>query len=125
MQFISTLFLEWERKIFREEKGVLRGKGKLRKKVLEVPLWLSGNEVARLIPGLTVSIAVSCGVGHRHGLYPVLLWLWRKWVSVALTQPLAWEPPHAAGMALKVGKKKRKKVLVNQEYHHHHLHVVR
>ena len=69
------------------------------------------NGVVGSIPGLTqvgqvFSIAVSCGVGCRCGLDPALLWLWRRLAAVALTRPLAWEPPQAEGMALK--KKKRK-----------------
>ena len=52
---------------------------------------------------------MSCGVGHRYGLDLVLLWLWCGLAAVALIQPLAWKPPHAAGAALKRQKKKRKK----------------
>ena len=44
---------------------------------------------------------MSCGVGHRRGSDPVLLWLWRRPATTALIRPLAWEPPHAAGAALK------------------------
>ena len=42
---------------------------------------------------------MSCGVGHRPGLDPELLWLWlwRRLVATAPIQPLAWEPPRAAG----------------------------
>ena len=32
---------------------------------------------------------------------PALLWLWRRPVATAPIQPLAWEPPNAAGAALK------------------------
>ena len=39
--------------------------------------------------------AVSCGIGHRGGLDPELLWLWYRPVAAALVQPLAWEPPYA------------------------------
>ena len=40
---------------------------------------------------------------------PTLLWLWHRQAAAALIQPLAiWEPPYAAGVALK-SKKKRKK----------------
>ena len=41
------------------------------------------------IPGLAhwvkgYSIAVSCGIGHRHSSDPVLLWLWCRQVATAL-----------------------------------------
>ena len=54
---------------------------------------------------------MSCGVGHRHGLDPVLLWLWCRPAATALIQPLAWEPPYAAGAALesKTNKQTNKK----------------
>ena len=29
-----------------------------------------------------------------------MLWLWHKKATIAPVQPLAWEPPHAAGAAL-------------------------
>jgi len=47
--------------------------------------------------------AVSCGVGCRHGSDPtsMRLWLWRRLATVALIQPLAWELPYVAGVALK------------------------
>ena len=44
---------------------------------------------------------MSCGVGHRLGLDPPLLWLWCRLAAVALIRPLAWEPPYATGTALK------------------------
>ena len=53
---------------------------------------------------------MSCAVGGRHSSDPALLWLW-LWCRSAATapiQPLAWEPPCAAGRALK-----RKKNLIN------------
>ena len=43
---------------------------------------------------------MSCGVGHRHSSDPELLWLWHKLAATGLIRPLAWEPPHAAGVAL-------------------------
>ena len=49
-------------------------------------------------------MAVSCGVGSRHGSDPVLLWLWHRPAAVALIGPLTWEFPHA-----KSGSGKRKK----------------
>ena len=35
----------------------------------------------------------------------MLLWLWCRPAAVALTGPLAWEPPYAMGVALKRKKK--------------------
>ena len=46
---------------------------------------------------------MNCGVGLRHGLDPVLLWLWCR------IGPLAWEPVYTAGAALKRQKKKKRK----------------
>ena len=51
--------------------------------------------------GVQSGVAVSCGVGHRRGLDPALLWLWRRPAAVALIRPLAWESPYASGAALK------------------------
>ena len=53
---------------------------------------------------------MSCGVGRRHGLDPVLLWLWCRPAAVAPIQCLAWEPPYAAGVALKKQKQKQKQI---------------
>ena len=57
---------------------------------------------------------MSYGVGRRHGLDPTLLWLWHRPAAVALTQPLAWEPPNAMDAALKrqKTKKNQKKILI-------------
>ena len=44
---------------------------------------------------------MSSDVGRRCGLDPALLWLWHRRAATALIQSLAWEPPHAAGAALK------------------------
>ena len=43
---------------------------------------------------------MSCGVGHRFDLDPMLLWLWHRPAATALTAPLAWEPPYAVVSAL-------------------------
>ena len=40
---------------------------------------------------------MSCGAGSRCGSDTELLWLW-CWLAV--TAPLAWEPPYAEGVAL-------------------------
>ena len=50
---------------------------------------------------------MSCGVGHRRGLDPTLLWLWREQVAVAPIGPLAWEPPYAAGAAQEMAKRQK------------------
>ena len=55
------------------------------------------------------STAVSCGVGCKCGLYPVLLWLWCRPAAVALIGPLAWQPPYAEGVNLKNKKMKERK----------------
>ena len=60
-----------------------------------------------LLSGL--SIAMSCGVGHRLGSDPTLLWLWWSPAATALIRPLALELPYAEGAALKSKKKKKKK----------------
>ena len=52
---------------------------------------------------------MSCGVGGRRGLDPTLLWLWCRPAAVAQIRPLAWEPPYAAGAALKKTKRQKKK----------------
>ena len=52
---------------------------------------------------------MSCGVGHKCGLDPALLCLWRRTVATALIRPLAWEPPYAVGVALKRLKTKQNK----------------
>ena len=51
-------------------------------------------------------VAVSCGVGHRRGSDPPLLWLWHRPAATALIQPQDWELPYATGVALIKNKKK-------------------
>ena len=62
-----------------------------------------------LLSGLRICVAMSCGVGRRCSLGPVLLWLWCNLAAVAPIQPLPWEPPYAEGTALKSKKKEKKK----------------
>ena len=40
---------------------------------------------------------MSCGVGHRRGSGPALLWLWlwHRPAATAPIRPLAWESPYA------------------------------
>ena len=67
------------------------------------------HEVAGSIPGLAQWVKeLWCRSQTCLGSDPALLWLWRRPVATALIGPLAWEPPHAAGVALKVPKKKKK-----------------
>ena len=56
------------------------------------------------------SVAMSCGVGRRFGLDPVLLWLWCRPVATAPIRPLAWEPPYATGEALEKAKRQKNKI---------------
>ena len=57
---------------------------------------------------------MSCGVGCRCGSDPTLLWLWRRPAATALIRPLAWEPPHAAGVALEKAKRQKNKKTKNK-----------
>ena len=51
---------------------------------------------------------MSCGVGHTFGWDLALLWLWRRPAATAQIGPLAWEPPHASGAALKRQQQQQK-----------------
>ena len=42
----------------------------------------------------------------------MLLWLWCGTAATALIHPLAWEPPYAAGIALKKKKKDKCRNLI-------------
>ena len=56
------------------------------------------REVSRSIPSLAQWVKD-----------PALLWLWCRLAATASIRPLAWEPPYAAGEALKGQKTKKKK----------------
>ena len=58
--------------------------------------------------GSRSGVAVSCGVGHRHILDLMLLWLWCRPVAVAPIRTLLWEPLYAVEAALKGQKDKKK-----------------
>ena len=67
-------------------------------------------ETMRLqVPSLASRIALSCSVGRRCSSDLALLWLWRRPAAAPPIRPLAWEPPHAVGMALKRQKTRKQK----------------
>ena len=51
---------------------------------------------------------MSCGIGHRRGSDPVLLWLWCRPAATAPIRPLAWEPAYAMGAAQEMAKRQKK-----------------
>ena len=56
---------------------------------------------------------MSCGAGHRCGLDPALLWLWRRPAATVPIRPLAWEAPYAVGAALEnTHTQKKDKILI-------------
>ena len=58
---------------------------------------------------------MSCGTGSRRSSDPELLWLWCRPAATSPTGPLAWEPPHAIGMALKRQETKKKEKKITNE----------
>ena len=62
---------------------------------------------------------MSCGIDHRCGSDPALMWLWRNPVETALIPPLAWEPPYASGATQEKAKKqiKKKKIILQESNH--------
>ena len=59
---------------------------------------------------------MSCGIGHRRGSDPELLWLWRRLMATAPIRPLAWEPPYAAGAAQEIAKRQKNKNKINNQF---------
>ena len=66
----------------------------------------------------TPGIAMSCGIGCRHGLDPALLWLWLwyRLAAIAPIQPRAWDLPYPTGVALKSAPSKKKKKKKESSY---------
>ena len=67
--------------------------------------------------GYGSSVALSCGVDCRCGSDLAFLCLWHRPAAVAPIRPLAWEPPYAAGAALKRQKTKKKMVITTCHLH--------
>ena len=51
---------------------------------------------------------MRCGVGHKCGSDPALLWFWCRPAATALIEPLVWEPPYAMGGAPEKAKREKK-----------------
>ena len=66
------------------------------------------GSILALLRGLRSSIAVSCGVGHRHGSDLALLWLWRRLAATALIQPPSLGTSICHTCSPKTTKKKKK-----------------
>ena len=76
--------------------------------------WGSIPALAQWVKG--PSIVRSCGVGCKRGSDLALLWLWCRLAAAAPIWPLAWEPPHAMGEAIKRQKKKKKAYIISKMY---------
>ena len=60
---------------------------------------------------------MSCSVGCRLGLDPMLLWLWCRPAATAPIRPLAWEPPYATGVAIEKAKRQKKRKFTRVIHH--------
>ena len=91
------------------------GRGSLFKNSLPLKFLLSAETNLTGIHedmGLNPGIALSCGVGRRHGSDPLLLWLWCRLAAAALIESPAWEFPYASGAALKSKKQNKQETSV-------------
>ena len=72
--------------------------------------WLTNPTSIHKDAGSILSLA-------QWGGDPVLLWLWCGLAATAPIGPLAWEPPHAADVALKKKKRQKTKERKDAQYH--------
>ena len=100
----SQYFLNFAVKL----KLLLKNNLKQTKKGVPIVTEETNPRMQGLIPGFVqwVGIQRCPELWHRlkmqlGSLDPMLLWLWCRLEAVAPIQPLAWEPPYAAGAALK------------------------
>ena len=63
---------------------------------------------------------MASSVAHPdpNGSDPTSLWLWCRPAAAALIRPLAWEPPYAAGAAIKRKRKEKRKKLGHRNAMH-------
>ena len=65
------------------------------------------DSIPALLSWLSTSVAMNCGVGHRHSSDPMFLWPRCRPAAIAPIRPLAWGPPYSLGAALKREKNKK------------------
>ena len=91
----------------------------------EFPLWRRGNESDQYpwgcgfdpwphSVGRGSGVAMSCGVGRRHGSDPALLWVWCRPAAVAQIQPLVLELSICCECSPKKTNKQTNKTKKNQ-----------
>ena len=60
------------------------------------------TQVCSLLSGLRIPHCCELWLGRRGSLDLALLWLWYRPAATALIPLLAWKPPYAMGVALKI-----------------------